>query len=134
MLKNKLKIDGTPSHQGEGGGGVLRKYENEEELNEMCKSFIADCILKQEVPSKAGLYVHLDLSPVTFAEYKKKYPNTIRRVVKVIERAWVQRLASSPTGAIFYLKNAFKEDYKDRTETDVTTDGKPIQFGWQEKK
>jgi len=33
----------------------------------------------------------------------------------------VQRLGgTTPTGAIFYLKNAFKDDYKDRHETDTT--------------
>jgi len=33
---------------------------------------------------------------------------------------------TTPTGAIFYLKNAFSADYRDRTETDLTSKGEKI--------
>jgi hypothetical protein len=65
---------------------------------------------------------HLRISRDTYSEYRKKFPDTIKAANDWIENAWVQRLSTTaPTGAIFYLKNAFKEDYRDRTETDVTS-------------
>lgn len=76
-----------------------------------------------DVPTKAGLRIWLDVSPPVYVDYKNKYPNALKRVENIIEDSWVQRLAgNNVTGAIFYLKNAFKEEYKDRTETALSFD------------
>jgi hypothetical protein len=80
------------------------------------------------MPNKAGLCVFLNISRSTYNEYKKKYPDALKGIEDYIENAWVQRLAgTTPTGAIFYLKNAFSNDYRDRTETDLTTKGEKVQ-------
>ncbi len=85
-----------------------------------------------EVWSKAGLLRHLDIDRHTYSDYKQRYPNAIKRAENKIEEWWVNRLAgTTPTGAIFYLKNAFHEDYKDRTETDLTSGGKPFSVKWE---
>jgi hypothetical protein len=78
----------------------------------------------------------LDISRPTYNEYRKKYPNTIRRADAGIETAWVQKLAGqSSTGSIFYLKNAFKETYQDKHEQNVrVTTPKPILGGIAKKK
>lgn len=79
------------------------------------------------MPNKAGLCVFLRIDKSTYNDYKQKYPDTIKEVEAVIENAWVQRLRDpGATGAIFYLKNAFKEDYKDRHETDITSKGEQV--------
>lgn len=80
------------------------------------------------IPNKAGLMVWLGISRETYSEYRRQFPDTINIIDHYIEEAWVQRLSGqSPAGAIFYLKNAFKEDYRDRHETDITTNGDKIQ-------
>ena len=122
----KLKKDGTPSKQGE-GGGKPPKYNSEIELDKKCKNYFIECIKNPEMPSKAGLRVFLKLDKSSFSDYKKKYPYPIKKAEDLIEKAWTQRLAGpNATGAIFYLKNAFKEDFKDRYNTDITSGGKQI--------
>ncbi len=126
MAKEKKKKDGTISKQGEGGGRPP-KFKTDEKLNIKCKAYFKECISLKEIPSKAGLRVYLDISRETYSEYKDKFVDAIKRAEDLIEKAWVQRLRdAAATGAIFYLKNAFKEDYKDRTETDLTSKGEKI--------
>lgn len=127
MATLKQKKDGTPSRQGEGGGSAP-KYANDEELQQGILGYFDLADSKKKIYSKAGLLGFLNVSRPTWMEYRKKYPNTIRAAEFAIEEAWVERLASpGATGAIFYLKNAFKEDYRDRSETDLTSGGDKFQ-------
>lgn len=86
----------------------------------------------KKLPTKAGLLFHLDISRETWRNYKNKggiYLDTIRWAEAQIEDAWLQQLAGpGATGPIFYLKNAFKEEYKDRQETDITSAGEKLQI------
>lgn len=118
----KLKKDGTPSKQGE-NGGAPPKYSKKEEFEALFVQYTTDCAEKQKILTKAGWLHVLDVTRVSYARYKKKkkFGNTLKQIEFLIEDAWLQRLtATGATGAIFYLKNAFKEEYKDRNETDMT--------------
>ena len=106
--------------------GRLPKY-TEKALKDKLLDYFGECDAKKLLPNKAGVCVFLGISRETYSEYRKKYPYAIKRTDNLIEEAWVQRLAgNAPTGAIFYLKNAFKEHYQDRRDTDITSGGKPI--------
>lgn len=101
--------------------GRHAKYESAEAINKVTDKYFALCKKEKEQPEKAGLCLALGISRDTYSEYRKKYPDTIKAIDMYIESCWVKRLnAQAPTGAIFYLKNAFKEDFKDRTESDLT--------------
>lgn len=107
-------------------GGRPLKY-NKEDFESVTAHYLEDCIGLKEIPNKAGLLGKLRISRDTWADYKKReeFSDTIRQAEAAIENAWVQRLSSSgATGAIFYLKNAFKETYRD--SHDVTSDGKVL--------
>jgi hypothetical protein len=81
------------------------------------------------MPTKGGLALYLDTTRETLGDYEKKedYSDAIKRAYGLIENAWVQKLSGqSVAGVIFYLKNAYKENWKDRNETDITTGGKPL--------
>lgn len=83
------------------------------------------------MPTKAGLCLHLNMSKDAYNDYRKRegFSHAIKEADLFMENAWVQRLGgNSPTGAIFYLKNAFHQDYKDKTESDITSGGQPIQI------
>lgn len=117
-------------------GGQPSKYPTEKLLIDAIQAYLKFCSygqngrprLKPLMPNKAGLCVFLDISRETYSQYRAKYPDTIKRADSTIEDSWVQRLNSNaPTGAIFYLKNAFKETYKDRHQTDLTTKGEKIE-------
>lgn len=104
------------------------KYGNAKVLSESIKEYFDSCENSKTMPNKAGLCCWLKISRETWSQYRAKFPDTVKTTDHYIENIWVQRLAgNSPTGAIFYLKNAFKEHYKDRNETDLTSDGKSIQ-------
>lgn len=123
---SKLKKDGTASKQGE-GGGKPPKIPNEKILYDLIENYLKSCDELRSIPNKAGLRYALHLDRTTYNVYKKKYPNTLRRCEDWIEQCWINRLAgTSATGAIFYLKNAFKEEYKDKYDSDITSGGKPL--------
>lgn len=101
--------------------GRPAKYETAEALQEGISSFFKLCDKKRQLPEKAGLCVFLGISRDTYSEYRKQFPDTIRFADNYIESNWVRRLSGqSAAGAIFYLKNAFRNDYKDKYDSDVT--------------
>jgi len=104
------------------------KYATELVLKDKVLGYFEQCEEKKEIPNKAGLRLFLDIDKSTYSDYKKKFPNPIKRAEETIENAWVQRLGqTASTGAIFYLKNAFFEDYRDKVETDLTSGGGKLQ-------
>lgn len=99
------------------------KYATEELLQEKIIAYFEKCKESKEIPNKAGLRLFLDIDKSTYSDYKKKFPYPIKVGESLIENAWVQRLnQQAATGAIFYLKNAFSEDYRDRHETSIDGD------------
>ena len=89
------------------------------------------------VLTKSGLLLHLDITRQTYSRWKEdehKFSDTLKKAELVIEEAWVQALrGNNVAGTIFYLKNAFKEDYKDRHETDLTSKGERIMYATPEE-
>lgn len=111
-------------------GGRPPKFKTVKELQNKFDDFSIKCDETRQLPEKAGLCLFLGISRDTYSEYRKKrkFSDTIKAIDLYIESNWVRRLGgNSPTGAIFYLKNAFKEEYKDRHETDITSKGEKIE-------
>lgn len=144
MVKTK-KEDGRKTRKIKGGRPP--KYDSEESLTMAIEAYFNTCFetetriegkgkdkkvietkFRVEMPSKAGLRFFLKIDKSTYSDYKKKFPNPIKEAEAFIEREWVQRLwGPNATGAIFYLKNAFQDDYRDRHETDLTSKGEKIE-------
>lgn len=117
-IKNKKPKNGRPV-----------AYENPLEMLYDAQRYFALCEKNKVLPEKAGLALSLGINRDTLLEYskKEKFSGVIKKMNDNIESAWVKRLGSnSPVGAIFYLKNVFKESFKDRTETDLTSKGEKI--------
>lgn len=133
MAKKKPQKKPKPIEAPKSVGGRPPTYSDANVLEAKIKEYMRSCMSKSgkrlvRMPNKAGLCLFLGISRDTYNEYKKRFPDTINVSEKLIEDEWVQRLrSSSPIGAIFYLKNAYKEIYKDRQETDVTSKGKALQ-------
>jgi hypothetical protein len=106
------------------------KYNTEEDFNQALESYLDWCVEKHSMPNIAGFCAAQHMSRETYYEYGKKYSDTKKAFESFLESAWVQKLGGpSATGAIFYLKNAFREHYKDRNETDITSGGEKIPSG-----
>lgn len=101
------------------------KYATERELLEAVAKYFIECVEKKWAPNKAGLSVSLDVSRETYNQYRQRFPDAIKMADNVIEDWWVNRLSgTAATGAIFYLKNAFSEHFRD--QQDITSGGMPI--------
>lgn len=104
-------------------------YKTADVLEKKIEGYLAQCEIKKELPNKAGACLFLNICKETYCAYRKDkiHSDAIKRLDRTIENAWVQRLKeNASTGAIFYLKNAFKDEYRDRYESDMTTNGKDI--------
>lgn len=122
----KIRKDGMVSRQGQGGGRPPR-FKSEKEFKIAVDNYSLECEKEGKMPNIAGFCAFHGINRTIYYDYAKKYPHTKKGFEAFLEDVWVQRLSSnSPTGAIFYLKNAFREDYKDRIETDVTSKGEKI--------
>lgn len=95
---------------------------SEKEFEKIIEEFFVLCKVEKKVPTKASFLLKLGLSNRDTYNRWKKESDALKKAELMIEDVWLQRLEGSSTGgAIFYLKNAFQ--YRDRTETDVTTGG-----------
>ena len=107
--------------------GRPKLFNTVEELQKLMLTYLENCKTNKPplMPNRAGLCTEIGISRDSYYEYRKKqedkskpdFSDSIKRFEQATENTWVQRLGgNSPTGAIFYLKNAFKEDYKDKHE------------------
>ena len=123
---NKKKEDDAPLKK---KAGQPRSFQSKEILEQSLIGYLVTCEAKKQMPNKAGFCFFAKISRETYYVYKKDkvYSDTIREFELAVEDKWVNRLSgSSATGAIFYLKNAFSDEYKDRVETDITSKGEQI--------
>lgn len=100
--------------------GQPPKYRTEEALRDKIEEYFNLCRQSRDLPEKAGLCLYLGITRETLSQYRNhKYPDAVKSADLYIESCWVKRLSqAAPVGAIFYLKNAFKEEYKDKQEID----------------
>ena len=95
-----------------------RKYQSNEELAEAIAGYFST-ITDENPPTITGLALHLGFcSRQSFYDYEKSgdYSYTVKKARLEIERAYEKRLhGTSPTGAIFALKNFGWEDKTDHT-------------------
>lgn len=100
-------------------------------LVEALIEFFDNALKLRTMPTKASMLLWLGVSRETWSNYHEKEDllDTIKAAEFEIENAWNQKLANpGATGSIFYLKNAFKDQYKDRTHMglDGGEEGEPI--------
>ena len=102
-------------------------FKTEQEFRQALLNYLTYCEENKKIINIAGFCAKNGFGRDVYYDYGKKYPHTKKAFEASLEAAWVERLAgANATGAIFYLKNAFREFYKDRTETDITSKGEKI--------
>lgn len=107
------------------------KFQSPEHLAALISVYFTKCREEKDIPNKAGLALFLGTTRETLHDYEKKegFSYAIKDAYATIEDAWVQRLGGNVktvAGIIFYLKNAFA--YRDRIDTDLTSDGEKLTF------
>jgi len=118
------------------------KFQTKEQLETLIESYFEDCKQNTKPFTITGLAIWLDTTRQTLLEYEgevegreeksKDFAYTIKRAKQRCEN-WVEEGALSnkvnPTSAIFNLKNNY--GWKDKNETDITSDGKAITWNEQ---
>lgn len=100
------------------------KYKNKEELDKAIDSYF-DNTPKEEW-TWTGLALYLDTSRQTLLNYtgREEFVDSIKKGLSRVENGYeVDLKKHGRPGTIFALKNF---DWKDKTETDITTKGEPI--------
>lgn len=108
------------------------KFKTVEELTEKVERYFNTVPLAEWTIT--GLALALDTSRQTLLEYEGEvegreeksllYADTIKKAKLMVENSYeIDLKKHGRTGTIFALKNF---DWKDKTETDLTSDGKPI--------
>lgn len=113
------------------------KFESVEQLEALIESYFENCKQKNKPYTITGLALWLDTTRETLMDYQEnkgdEFSDTIKRAKLKCEN-WVEEGALTnkinPTSAIFNLKNNY--GWKDKTETDLTTNGQSI--NWNEQK
>lgn len=106
------------------------KFQTEEELKKQIDAYFADT--PKDEWTITGLALALDTSRKVLCEYEDRdeFSNTIKKAKLKVENGYeIDLKKHGRTGTIFALKNF---DWKDKTETDLTTGGQPI--SWNEQK
>lgn len=108
------------------------KFESVEQLESMIESYFIDCDDNEEPYTITGLALWLDTNRETLLNYEERpeFFDTIKRAKLRCEN-WVEKgllkNQVNATAGIFNLKNNY--GWKDKTETDITTDGDKIETG-----
>lgn len=108
------------------------KFKNVEELTEKIEKYFNTVPLAEWTIT--GLALALDTSRQTLLEYEGEvegreeksllYADTIKKAKLMVENSYeIDLKKHGRTGTIFALKNF---DWKDKNETDLTSDGKPL--------
>ena len=105
------------------------KFQTVDELETLIEGYFTHCDMEKEPYTITGLALWLDTSRETLLDYqgREEYSDTIKRAKLKCEN-WVEKgmLGNkvNPTAGIFNLKNNY--GWRDKTEQDVTSGGKPI--------
>jgi len=109
------------------GGGRPRIYGSPEELELEIMAYYDDCLEKKTDPTITGLALYLGFNSRNMLyEYRdrEEFSGIIKRAMLCVEMHYESALHTFKYGgAVFALKNM---GWKDRTETDITTNGKSL--------
>ena len=112
-----------------GERGRPLKFKTLPELEKVIDKYFQDTPIDEWTIT--GLALALDTSRKVLCEYEDKdeFSNTIKKAKLIVENGYeIDLKKHGRAGTIFALKNF---DWKDRNETDLTSGGEKIEFGWR---
>jgi DNA-binding XRE family transcriptional regulator len=128
IIKTEEVKTSTEETKPKHAGGRPLLFETVEDLETKVEEYFKYCEEKDKPLTISGLALAIGCDRRTIVNYsnKEEYFPTIKKARQMCERFAEEYLFSGKNiaGAIFNLKNNY--DWKDRTETDLTTAGKPL--------
>jgi hypothetical protein len=105
-------------------GGAPRKFKTPDELTKKFTDYMKQCKKSMDFANIAGFCVFCDMTRETYYTYKnnyKEYSDAIKKIELELENYTLSNTAMHPTLKIFYMKNKFSDQYRDKIEYDVTS-------------
>ena len=102
--------------------GRPRRYEPDELLKKF-QDYMEYVKENEKFANIAGFCLFADIDRETFYYYKKveEFSNTIKKIEFALEDYTLSDKNMNPTLKIFYMKNKFSDQYKDKIEHDITS-------------
>lgn len=93
-------------------------------LKEKLQEYFVFCKIKNEIPTKIGMLIFLNITQNTISEWKKKQKDTFLQQLNwaysQIQHLNLQRfLKSNPNASAWYLERAFTKEYHLSTQIDI---------------
>lgn len=96
------------------GRGYPRAFSSAEELAEKFNGYIEHCHKIDYMPNIAGFCRFCGINRDTYYSQKEYYSDTIKDIEGILEDEALNTKSVNDTMKIFYMKNKFSDDYKDR--------------------
>lgn len=100
------------------GRGFKRRFETEEEFENVFVEYIEYCETNEKMINIAGFCRYARLTRETFYKQKEYYPDTYMYIQEIIEDETLNDDKRATPIVMMYLKNKF--NYKDKIETENT--------------
>ncbi len=117
----------------------IRTRYNIKSLREEIEKYFNHCTKDEEIPTKEGMQIFLNITQNTINEWKKKQKDTFLQQIysayAKIKHINLQRfLKASPNSSAWYLERAYVKDYNLSRKIDINTDNThPIVIQLQNK-
>ena len=99
--------------------GRPKAFKTKEEFTDKFQEYLSKCEAKDHLPNVAGFCVFADIHKDTFYQQKEYYSDAFKKVQDMLEDGALNAKIP-PAVKIFYMKNKFKKDYKDKQEIEST--------------
>lgn len=102
----------------------IRTRYNVKSLKEKLQQYFIYCKEKNEIPTKIGMLIFLNITTNTISEWKKKQRDTLLQQLNwaynQIQHLNLQRfLKANPNSSSWYLERAFAQEYHLATQIDI---------------
>lgn len=97
--------------------GHPRSFKTEEDFKQAFLDYLSLCEADKKLPNIAGFCRHRWITRETYYKQKEYYSDTFKKIELALEDAALNT-DIAPAVKIFYLKNKFSSDYKDKQEVE----------------
>jgi hypothetical protein len=103
------------------GKGHPRSFPTAQDFRNRFDKYIDKCIAEERLPNVAGFCVFADITRETYYKQREYYSDTFKKIEMILEDEALNTNIA-PAVKIFYLKNKFSKDYKDKQEVEHSGD------------
>ena len=113
--------------------GRPKAFSTAEDFINRFQAYLVECEKSSKLPNVAGFCTICGITRETYYKQKEYYSDTFKRIELALEDSALNA-DIAPAVKIFYLKNKFKDDYKDKQEIEQINTNIDLNLSDEEKK